>query len=82
MPKVRSTENRKMLIGCDGSSPQAARTKQSMVSGHSLAKGMENRKMMEGCGTLVHVVQLVVVVVHCYMGTWVHRCTVLGQAQW
>ena len=22
--------------------------------GHSLVKGMENRKMMEGCGTLVH----------------------------
>ena len=37
-------ENREMLKGCDGSSEY----------GHSLAKGMENRKMMEGCGTLVH----------------------------
>ena len=75
-----------MLIGCDGSSPEAARTKQSMVSGHSLAKGMENRKMMEGCGTLVHGYDgcgtLVQLVQWLWLGTWVHRCTVLGQAQW
>ena len=33
-------ENREMLKACDGSSEY----------GHSLAKGMENRKLMKGCG--------------------------------
>ena len=77
---MRSTENRKMLIGCDGNSPQAARTKQSMVT-----HWQKEWKIGKWWKVVVHWstgTMVVVQLVHWCMGTWVHRCGTWVHCTW